>query len=82
MSQLAISAFKFYACFVLSTTSMPALSSEIHCPGSVVSVSFHVAKRHAMILPVSASHAGPYNFPMDIETEITMVDPAMANEVR
>jgi hypothetical protein len=81
MPTLAISAFKFLACFVLATAPIPALSAEIHCPGNVESVSFHVVNRHQMILPVSVNQAGPYNFLLDTGTQVTMVDPALATEL-
>jgi hypothetical protein len=81
MSPLAISAFKFYTCFVLATASMPALSNAFHCPGNVVSVPFHVVNRHQMIVPVAINQSGPYNFLLDTGTQVTMVDPSLAAEL-
>jgi hypothetical protein len=79
MSTLALSAFKFFACFVLATTPIPALSAEIHCPGNVASLPFHLVNRHQMIVAVSVNQSGPYNFLLDTGTQVTMVDPSLAS---
>jgi hypothetical protein len=76
-----MSAFKWFASFVLAATIVPALPAEPHCPGNVASVPFRLTNSHQMIVPVSVNHSGPYNFLLDTGTQMTMVDPALAAEL-
>jgi len=76
-----MSAFKWFASFVLAATIVPALPAEPHCPGNVASVPFRLVNRHQMIVEVSVNHSGPYNFLLDTGTQMTMVDPALAAEL-
>jgi hypothetical protein len=76
-----MSAFKWFASFVLAATIVPALPAEPHCPGNVASVPLHHTNGHQMIVEVSVNHSGPYNFLLDTGTQMTMVDPALATEL-
>jgi Aspartyl protease len=76
-----MSAFKWFASFVLAATIVPPLPAEPHCPGNVASVPFHLVNRYQMIVAVSINHSGPYNFLLDTGTQMTMVDPALAAEL-
>jgi hypothetical protein len=76
-----MSAFKWFASFVLAATIVPALPAEPHCPGNVASVPFRLVNRYQMIVAVSVNHSGPYDFLLDTGTEITMVDPSLAAEL-
>jgi hypothetical protein len=75
-----MSAFKWFASFVLAATIVPALPAEPHCPGNVASVPLRLTKSQ-MIVAVSVNHSGPYNFLLDTGTQMTMVDPALAAEL-
>lgn len=76
-----MSAFKWFASFVLAATLVPALPAEPHCPGNVASVPFRLVNGYQMIVAVSVNHSGPYNFLLDTGTQMTMVDPALAAEL-
>ena len=76
-----MSAFKWFASFVLAATIVPALPAEPHCPGNVASVPFRLVNRYQMIVEVSVNHSGPYNLLLDTGTQMTMVDPALAAEL-
>jgi len=76
-----MSAFKWFASFVLAATIVPALPAEPHCPGNVASVPFRLVNRYQMIVAVSVNHSGPYNFLLDTGAQMTMVDPALAAEL-
>src|SRR5438270_8659826 len=76
-----MSAFKWFASFVLAATIVPALPAEPHCPGDVASVPLRLVNRYQMIVAVSVNHSGPYNFLLDTGTQITMVDPSLAAEL-
>ena len=76
-----MSAFKWFASFVLAATIVPALLAEPHCPGNVASVPLRLVNRYQMIVAVSVNHSGPYNFLLDTGAQMTMVDPALAAEL-
>ena len=76
-----MSAFKWFASFVLAATIVPALPAEPHCPGNVASVPLRLINGHPMIVAVSVNHSGPYNFLLDTGTQMTMVDPTLAAEL-
>jgi hypothetical protein len=76
-----MSAFNWFASFVLAATIVPALPAEPHCPGNVASVPLRLVNRYQMIVEVSVNHSGPYNFLLDTGTQVTMVDPALAAEL-
>ena len=76
-----MSAFKWFASFVLATTIVPALPADPHCPGNVASVPLQLTNSHQMIVAVSVNHSGPYNFLLDTGTQMTMVDPFLAAEL-
>jgi len=74
--------FKGFASLVLAATMVSTLSAETHCPGNVASVPFRLVNRHQMIVDVSVNHSGPYSFLLDTGTQITLVDPSLANELK
>ena len=76
-----MSAFKWFASFVLAATIVPALPAKPHCPGNVASVPLRLVNRYQMIVEVSVNHSGPYNFLLDTGTQMTMVDPSLAAEL-
>jgi hypothetical protein len=73
---------KSFLPFVLVATITRALPAEPHCPGNVASVPLHLTNGHRMIVAVSINHSGPYNFLLDTGTEMTIVDPSLAAELR
>src|SRR5881397_578442 len=77
-----MSAFNWFASFVLAATIVPALLAEPHCPGNVASVPLRLVNRHQMIVAVSVNHSGPYNFLLDTGTQMTMVGSSLAASLR
>jgi hypothetical protein len=73
--------FKGFASLVLAATIVSMLSAETHCPGNVASVPFRLVNRHQIIVAVSVNHSGPYSFLLDTGTQMTMIDPSLANEL-
>ena len=73
--------FKGFASLILAATIAATLSAEPHCPGNVESVPLHYINGYQMIVAVSVSHSGPYNFLLDSGTQFTMVDPSLASEL-
>jgi len=72
---------KWFASIILAAAAVSTVSAETHCPGDVASLTFNLANRHQIIVPVSINHAGPFNFLLDTGTQMTMVDPALAAEL-
>ena len=74
--------FKRFASLVLATTTIVStLSAETRCPGNVASLPFKLVNRHQIIVAVSVNRSGPYNFLLDIGTQMTMVYPSLATEL-
>lgn len=69
------------ACLALAATTASA-TGETHCPGNVVSLPYRIANRHQMIVSLSINHAGPYDFLFDTGTQITMIEPTLADELQ
>jgi hypothetical protein len=76
-----MSAFKWFASFVLAATVVPTLTAETHCPGNVASLPFRLVNRYQIVLPVFINHAGPYDFLLDTGTDTTIVGPSLAAEL-
>ena len=74
--------FKWFASLVLTATIAPTLLAESHCPGSVASLPFRLVNRHQIVLAVSINHSGPYDFLLDTGTQLTLVGPSLAAELR
>lgn len=73
--------FKWLASVVLTTTIVPALLAESHCPGNVASLPLRLVNGYQIVVPVSINHFGPYDFLLDTGTQITMVGPSLADEL-
>ena len=73
--------FKVFATVVLAATIVSTLAAETRCPGNVASVPFHIVNRHQIIVAVTVNHSGPFNFLLDTGTQLTMVDPSLADQL-
>ncbi len=62
--------------------ALPVLQAEPRCPGSVESLHLRLVQGGEIVLPVSINHTGPYDFLVDTGTQRTLVDPALAVELR
>jgi len=71
--------FKWLASVTLATTIFPVLQAEPHCPGNVDSLRFRFVQRSQVIAPVTINHTGPYDFLVDTGTQVTIVDPSLAD---
>ncbi len=81
MSTLALSAFKWLACFALASTSVHAFGFEKHCPGNVASLQYRLVNQHQMLVDVQVNQSGPVSFLLDTGTQMTMVEPSLASEL-
>jgi Aspartyl protease len=81
-----MSAFKWLTTLVfafpaLAATIAPTLLAESHCPGNVASLHFRLINGSRIIIPVEINHTGPYDFMLDTGTQVTVVDPSLAEEL-
>src|ERR1700761_5262935 len=74
--------FKRLASFLLAATMGSTLQAETRCPGNVASVPLRLVNGYQMIVAVSVNRSGPYDFLLDTGTQFTMIDPALAAELR
>jgi len=77
-----MSTFKWFAAFGLAVATVQILPAESHCPGNVASVPLRLTNSQRRIAVVSINHSGPYNFLFDTGTQVTIVDPSLAAELR
>jgi hypothetical protein len=77
-----MSASKWVACFALAATIVPTLHGEPRCPGNVASIRFRLVHDFQIIVPVRIDHFGPYDFLVDTGTQLTMIDPLLAAELK
>jgi hypothetical protein len=73
--------FKWLASVTLAATAIPVLQAEPLCPGNVASLRLRLVHGSQMIVPVSINHTGPYDFLLDTDTQVTMIDPSLAAEL-
>ena len=57
----------------LATMTLPALQAEAQCPGNIASVTPRFVGRSLIVVPVSINHAGPYDFIVDTDSQLTIV---------
>ena len=65
----------------LATMTLPALQAEAQCPGNIASVTPRFVGRSLIVVPVRINHAGPYDFIVDTDSQLTIVDPSLAAEL-
>lgn len=59
-----------------------SLVGEAQCPGNVVPVRYHSLGRSYMATFVTINESGPYKFMVDTGSEITVMEPSLAAELR
>ena len=74
-------ALKWLAALTLAGSFLPVLDAEPHCPGNVAILRFRLVQGSQIVVPVTISHAGPYDFLVDTEDEISIVDPGLAADL-
>jgi Aspartyl protease len=73
---------KQFVAFVLATVTATTLLCESRCPGNVESLAYQSLNGHLIVVPVSINHSGPYDFLLDTGAQMTVIDPALAGELR
>jgi hypothetical protein len=65
----------------LTTFNLPALQGESHCPGSITSVTPRLVAGALVVIPVTVNGRGPFDFMVDTGSQVTVVDPSLAQEL-
>jgi hypothetical protein len=60
---------------------LPGAEAEVHCPGSVASVTPRFVQRALIVVPVKINSAGPFDFMVDTGSQVTVIDPSLASEL-
>src|SRR5580692_6200816 len=66
----------------LLLSAASSLFSEPSCPGNVASVRYHSLGRSQIAIPVTINGSGPYEFMVDTGSQLTVIDPALASQLR
>jgi hypothetical protein len=66
----------------LATVTLPALQAESHCPAGIASVTPRFVQRALIVIPVRVNQKGPFDFMVDTGSQVTVVDPSLAQESR
>jgi hypothetical protein len=65
----------------LVTVTLPALQAESHCPAGIASVTPRFVQRALIVIPVRVNQKGPFDFMVDTGSQVTVVDPSLAQEL-
>jgi hypothetical protein len=73
--------FQWLTSITLTATTFAALHAEPHCPGNVTSLRLRLVQHSMSVIPVEINHTGPYDFLLDTGTQVTIIDPSLAEEL-
>ena len=65
----------------LAMTATPRMRAVSHCPAKVLTIPYHPLAKSRFAIPVRIEQSQPYEFLVDTGSQITVVDPAMAEEL-
>jgi hypothetical protein len=76
-----MSLVKRFVAVSLATLTLSALHAEPRCPGNVGSLALHRIQDDLIVVRVLINRAGPYDFLVDIGSQITTIDPVLASDL-
>jgi hypothetical protein len=56
--------------------------AETRCPGNIDGLRPRIVARALIVIPVRINNAGPFDFIVDTGSQVTVIDPALASELR
>jgi hypothetical protein len=62
-------------------STLSTLQAESHCPAGIASVTPRFVQRALIVIPVRINQAGPFDFVVDSGSQVTVVDPSLAQEL-
>src|SRR3984885_13165995 len=66
----------------LALIVVPSIEAESRWPGSVASVTPRFVQHALIVIPVRINQAGPFDFMVDTGSQITVIEPSLAAELR
>jgi hypothetical protein len=74
--------FMRLACLVVATAVASTLDAESKCPGNAASITPRFVQRALIVIPVKINQAGPFEFMVDTGSQVTIIDPTLASQLR
>ena len=74
--------FRLIFSFALVFLTSSMVHGATQCPGNVVSVQYHSLPHSHIGISAMINGSGPYEFMLDTGAQITVVDPALASELK
>jgi hypothetical protein len=74
--------FRLICSIALCFLTCSVLFGETQCPGNVVSVQYHPLPHSHIGISATINGSGPYEFMVDTGAQITVIDPALAQELK
>jgi len=73
-----------FCALIATTCAFTSISSqaETRCPGNVAGLRPRIVARALIVIPVKVNNAGPFDFIVDTGSQITVIDPTLASELR
>jgi hypothetical protein len=56
--------------------------AEMRCPGNDAGLRARIVAQALIVIPVKINNAGPFDFIVDTGSQVTVIDPALASELR
>jgi Aspartyl protease len=66
----------------LAATILPVIEAEPRCPGNIVSLTPRFVQQAFIVIPVKVNLAGPFDFTVDTGSQVTVIDPLLAAELK
>ena len=65
----------------LAALAIPRVTAEAHCPANLLTIPYHSLYKSQFAIPVRIEQSQPYDFLVDTASQITIVDPELAEEL-
>jgi hypothetical protein len=65
----------------LAATSVIALPAEPRFPANIASVTPRFVQHALFVIPVKVNQAGPFDFIVDVGSQVTVIEPPLASEL-
>jgi hypothetical protein len=56
--------------------------AETRCPGNIAGIRPRIVAGALLVIPVKINHSGPFDFMVDTGSQLTVIDPALASQLR
>jgi Aspartyl protease len=74
--------FHLFVFVCMATITLSTLRGESRCPGNIASVTPRIVQRALLVIPVMIDESGPFDFMVDTGSQVTVIDPSLALELK